>query len=497
MSHNRKSKTLLAGITIGTLILAAAFGGLVLPAADQAPATPTAAEDPSHDGDSPTTADDQTSPSTETTEDTSPDLVTSQSHDDVTDPPQNVSAVAGPDVGEIFLDWDEPTIDPSSVDHYKIYRGTVSGNLSFLTNVSAPQTNFTDSGLPDNTTFFYQVSAVNGFGESNKSAEVSATTFSVPSAPQNLSAIGGAKNASLSWDAPADDGGTDVTSYNVYRDGVLVASTNDTAFLDTGLEPGTTYTYEVSAVNDVGEGPLSDPATATTLDAPSELESLAAVPGPERGEIHVKWKSPIDSGDENVTSFNIYRDGVLYVTISPANASGAPLPSEFHFIDDGLSDNETHVYHVAAVSAAGEGVLTGPVQSTTFHRPSAPQDLKATAEFPHVEYSFATGTLTVDSGLGEATLIWEAPDDRGGLPVQEYVVYRGTSPDNLQEIARTDGTEKRYEDSGLDPLETYHYAVSAVNAIGEGPQTDAKCTGPGPWIQSIEDLTGMPCESPI
>lgn len=57
-------------------------------------------------------------------------------------------------------------------------------------------------------------------------------------------------------------------TFNVYRDGVLVASgLTATTFTDTGLTPNTAYLYEVSQVNAQGVESAKAQLAVTTLDA--------------------------------------------------------------------------------------------------------------------------------------------------------------------------------------------------------------------------------------
>ncbi|MGB5528031.1 MAG: hypothetical protein WBN79_14285, partial [Gemmatimonadota bacterium] len=59
--------------------------------------------------------------------------------------------------------------------------------------------------------------------------------------------------------------------YNVYRDGESIGFVVSTAFIDTGLNPETTYGYGVAAVDTRGvEGEVSDVVSATT-DASSDV----------------------------------------------------------------------------------------------------------------------------------------------------------------------------------------------------------------------------------
>ena len=82
--------------------------------------------------------------------------------------PTGLAAIAGDQV--VALSWNAS----GGATSYHVKRGTVSGGP--YTQVAAPSVaNFSDTGLTDNTKYFYVVTAVNSNGESGNSSEVSAT----------------------------------------------------------------------------------------------------------------------------------------------------------------------------------------------------------------------------------------------------------------------------------------------------------------------------------
>lgn len=84
--------------------------------------------------------------------------------------PVNLAATAGN--GLVTLSW----VPSAGAAYYNIYRGTSPGgedNTPIATGVTA--TAFTDTGLPNGTTFYYVVTAANAAGESGPSNETAAT----------------------------------------------------------------------------------------------------------------------------------------------------------------------------------------------------------------------------------------------------------------------------------------------------------------------------------
>jgi PKD repeat protein len=114
-----------------------------------------------------------------------------------------------------------------------------------------------------------------------------------PGAPTGLTANAGNAQVSLSWSAPASDGGVAITSYRVYRGTSAGTETLLTtggcsglgavvSCSDTGLTNGQTYYYKVSAVNSLGEGPQSNEASARPSSTCTAAQLLGN-PGFETG----------------------------------------------------------------------------------------------------------------------------------------------------------------------------------------------------------------------
>lgn len=201
---------------------------------------------------------------------------------DVPPAPQSLVASVGPSAGEITLTWQPPASDGGTpVTNYTVYAGNLSGALVELV-VLGPVSNYTESGLPDDATRYYALTATNLAGESPRSNVTAASAFDVPTQPLDLEATPGISNVTLSWQPPTSNGGTPVASYNVYRGNAageleLYVSVGNLTYLDDNATPGARYHYAVAALNIAGEG---SPSNETSTHPSSLLLTVPSVPLP-------------------------------------------------------------------------------------------------------------------------------------------------------------------------------------------------------------------------
>ena len=186
--------------------------------------------------------------------------------------PNLTAATAGN--ASVALSWTAPASDGGSpITGYQVWRGTTSGTASLVTPVGLTTT-YTDTTVSNGTTYYYRVAAVNAVDTGPGSNERSATPLpppppTAPGAPNLTAATAGNASVALSWTAPASDGGSPITGYQVWRgttSGTVSLVTPvglTTTYTDTTVTNGTTYYYRVAAVNAVDTGPGSNERSAT------------------------------------------------------------------------------------------------------------------------------------------------------------------------------------------------------------------------------------------
>ena len=374
------------------------------------------------------------------------------------------SLTATPSSHRIALSWDPPADGGGTyLIGYRIYRSLSPGSMTILANVN--DTQYLDIQLENGVTYYYWVSAVNSLLEGVLTGPVSAIPANVPSQVEGVVGVAGVRQAAISW-APPFDGGSPIMGYKIYRaptqDGAysLLISSVLSPFTDTRLQDSSTYWYRVSAVNRVGEGPMSDAMSVTTLTPPAKVSGVVVTAGDR--SVKLSWNEAASTDGSDVT-YRIYSSPVagqerLLVVVS-ANS----------YIDVDLTNGRTYYYKVSAVNATGEGALSDEVSAIPMTVPSAPLDLKT------------------EAGDGLVILSWKAPLEDGGGAVLGYRLYWSLNPNGSYLLVPVTGTG--YLHDGLDNGVTYYYRVAAMNKAGEGNVSDTITAVPVAKPEPIIDLT--------
>ncbi len=275
--------------------------------------------------------------------------------------------------------------------------------------------------------------------------DVSNTNFTItagstdtvaPTAP-TLTASGTTQTTtSLSWTGATDN--VAVTSYDVYKDGVLLGSTATTTFAVSGLTASTTYAFTVKAKDAAGNASVASNAVSVTTLAPVPDTTAPTAPtlsaaGTTTTATNLSWTAATDN--VGVTGYDVYKDGVLLASTTTATT----------YAVTGLTASTAYAFTVKAKDAAGNASLASNTVTVTTLTPDT--------TVPTAPTLSASGTTSTATNLS-----WTAATDN--VAVTGYDVYR-----NGVLLASTT-TATTYSVTGLTAATTYTFTVKAKDAAG-------------------------------
>jgi hypothetical protein len=267
----------------------------------------------------------------------------------------------------VTISWDPPEDNGGHPVTGTFALGTPGGSC-----FSPQQNSCTIPNLTWGTQYTFRAVARNqvGTGDTSEPVQFTPLQATVPNPPTNVSAVAGSGEATVSWTAPAFDGGKPVTGYTVTAapEGATCNATGaQTQCVVTGLTNGTSYDFTVRAINEEGtSAPSQASAPVTPAAAPGSPGAptiISSTPGNAR--VTLSWAAPADSGASAITGY--------VVTTSPGGAFCAPAnPETTECAVTGLTNGQSYTFRVQAVNAAGPG---DPSAATSPLTPNAPPEI--------------------------------------------------------------------------------------------------------------------------
>ncbi len=374
--------------------------------------------------------------------------------------PEDLMAATG--TGVVRLSWLPPTDDGGDAPSlYNVYRMEIGGAWALIGDSAILMYN--DSDVTNGVAYFYRISAVNKAGEGNVSEPVRAVP-GLPSPPLDLLAIISAGKVQLNWTAPADNGGSALLGYKVYRNGGFglaylgLVGPSSLGYLDDSAAPGIEYGYRVTAVSGNGEGVASNEALITLpLVSPEAPVIESAVQG--NAGVLIAWHVPESSSVPN--EFWVYR-GATNDTAS------------MRFINNVTGDIREYL------DVGGSAGMFYALRSSNQYGVSELSDAFNATLGIVIAPSVPLG-LTAMAGDSLVTLSWTSSNGAIG-----YHVYRdnGTGYALLATLA---GTE--YVDVKVLNGVPCSYRITAYNSGGESGNSTTVLATPGTVPGAVQNLT--------
>ncbi len=357
-----------------------------------------------------------------------------------------------------------------------------------------PLTNVTVPGLINGDDYTIAVRAVNGacVGENQGGGPASNeinVRVGMPLAPENLNVSLGTNLAVLVQYDAATDNGSPIDHYNIYvktnGGAEEIIAFEDIQGMITGKENGDTITIRASAVNAVGESPITEPKVVVVGASTTPVIENVLL---HSNSVDVTWDAVTSNGNK-MQSYRVYLNGKLTqivgkdVTSAVLSQTGNPVLNADGSVGSETVDLEAgknYTVEISSINMAGESPKSAP-WSFTFAVPQAP------------------GIQDVTFGAGELTVEFKAPSDNGGAQVLGYHVYIDGVKTKLDlTVGAYNAPDWAYNEAtetytaivkGLANGTVYNVQVAAYNQYGEGALSVGKIEAPATLASEPREVT--------
>ena len=231
----------------------------------------------------------------------------------------------------------------------------------------------TATSLTNGAAYTFTVAAINGVGTGAQSAASNPVTpATAPGAPTTVSATTNPNGSvTVTWVDPASNG-SPITGYSIIPipscPGCTYTSLSGPAVTSgtvSGLTPGASYTFAVTATNGVGTGTASAPSNAVTAPnvpgAPTIGTATQGASGSHNAS--VKFTAPGSNGSA-ITSYTVTATDTTNGSRGGQTASGLGNPVSPMTVS-GLTAGDHYTFKVTATNGVGTGAPSASSNSIT------------------------------------------------------------------------------------------------------------------------------------
>ena len=246
---------------------------------------------------------------------------------------------------------------------------TVTSSPSGIT-ANGSSSPITITGLTNGTAYTFTVVANNIAGNSIPSAASNSATPTsdpiVPNVPTAVNAVAGNAQATVTFLAPASDGGSAILSYTVTSNpGNISVTAAASPIIVTGLTNGIAYSFTVVATNIIGSSLSSSPSNNVTPIAISDSPTISSITIGNK-QLSVQFNAPSSNGGSSITNYKYsINNGVSFVACSPTQIT-SPI------IIKGLTNGVSYGIKILAVNNAGDGIPSNLLTATPATNPGVP-----------------------------------------------------------------------------------------------------------------------------
>ena len=435
----------------------------------------------------------------------------------------------------VNLSWTASTDTGGSLlKEYVLYR-----NGAVRVRVTPPTSSFQDTGLTAQTIYTYEIEAVDN--NNNVSQRPTARTVTTPaappapdtappSAPSNLLASAPSSDSlTLSWGVAQDAGGSGLASYRIMRGAVTIttiAAVANPQYVVTGLQPSTSYTHTVVAIDGAGNAsPSSNAVTASTraidgialyaAECATCHNSLATSTKLNKSAAQISGAITSVaqmSSRAGLTGLSAAQVAAISLALrdtrppsTPTNLQGSAQSSTSINLTWGVSTDaggsglasykiwrgNTFVRTVTAPN--NSGVVTGLTADTDYtftvtavdgnqnESPKSTARIVRTLSAVIVDNTappIPTGLTVTVNNYKQISVRWNAVvDNAGGSGIKHYVLHR-----NNVVVATVNAPGAEFIDRDRAPSTNHDYKVSAVDVAGNASAFSAIVRGTTPAI---------------